>query len=615
MPGGPLKPPRSPVPRCCGPRRSHVSRSSDGFPSLGSCRHGSTPQSPLFLLLPTWSSSRRPLWYGRCDLARNATCGGRKQRHPLACNGQPGAARDSSPFGHLSGTRRGGRHADPLVGRSASRAHASAAVSIGLLFASLVGAGQAFLLVFLAGDGATTDAFLVCYSLYVAVALLGVSLRRSVPPLLGSIDDESAVRAQANELLSRIALAAAVIALGLMASAPLLAGFLTRGLPAGARSTGLLTLVLLAPAAYLQIRAGSISGVLNAIRRFPMSVFLYVFSSTLALGLSAALLPTVGPLGAAIGLLGGSIALLWGHSLYIRRFGLRFRPRLGWLADRGQARLLSFVLPASALGLAQQLNLSLALAALAGTGSGEAITAYAYGYFVVGLMSNLSSYSIALVTLPDTVEAISARGRIAAREQVERTAPFVFAVLVPMVAGFVSFGLPLLEAVFEQTLSPGSVRLLHELGSILGVMAVPLSLHVLVGTVLLALGDRVAAAIVAGFSLTIHATLLFILAPLGPEAVAWAHSAATLLAAVAVILAAFRRSAVGVVATVTKRIAPAFAFALVFPAVRLVSGDLSLWSLAASLSVAAALYASLVVLLWPSVARPFLRLAPRRSPG
>lgn len=503
--------------------------------------------------------------------------------------------------------------AGPLVNGGMGKARASAVVAVGLLFASLIGAGQAFLLVFLTGEGPATDAFLACYSVYAAVSILGVSLRRSMVPLLGSVDDEVAFRIRASELLSRVSIAAAVATLVLVVASPLLASVLTRGLPPDARRTGLLTLLVLAPAAYLQLRAGSISGVLNALHRFPLSVGLYVFSSTLALALSAALLPSVGPVGAAVGVLAGAATLVSAHNLYLRRFQLRAQARLSWLLDRGQRRLVSFLLPGSALGVAQQLNLSLALAALAGAGAGSAITSYAYGYFVVGLMSNLSSYSVALVTLPDTVELLATRGEKAAQEQLERMAPFVFAVLAPMLGAFAGFGKPLLEGIFGEVLSGQSLRLLYEVALILEPMVVALSLYVLAGTLLIALGRRAAAVASASITLVVHAVLLFALAPLGPHAVAWGHSAAALIAALAVLGATFRRSTLRVAAGIVGRVAPAFGLALMFPAVGAVMNDLPLWSLLIGLVATTTLYAVLALVLWPSVARPFLRMVPRRS--
>ena len=495
--------------------------------------------------------------------------------------------------------------------RGQSRGRASAGVSLGLLFASIVGAGQAFMLVFLVGDGPATDAFLACYSVYVAVALLGVSLRRSVVPLLGAVGEAGAFRLRANELLARISLVAVVAMLLLAAASPLLAGFLTRGLPRDARSTGFLTLVVLAPAVYLQVRAGAISGVLNAVRRFPASVAMYVLSSALALGLSVALLPAIGPLGAAIGLVVGALTLLLGHSVYARRLGLRPRLRLAWLADREQGRLLSFLLPASALGIAQQLNLSLALAALAGAGAGNAITSYAYGYLMVGLMSNLSSYPVALVTLPDAVESVAARGREGGREQIEQTAPFVFVVLAPMLAAYASFGRPFLEVAFGGVLSPHTLDLLYEIGVILEPMVVALSLSTLAGGILLTLGGRRGIAGTAAFSLAIHAAAVFALAPIGPQAVAWGHSGAAIVSALAMIGVAFRGSTAHVAASLARRVAPAFGLALVFPAVGLVAGRLPLWSLALALVGATVLYGVLAVYLWPSVGGRFLRLVPR----
>lgn len=275
---------------------------------------------------------------------------------------------------------------------------------------------------------------------------------------------------------------------------------------------------------------------------------------------------------------------------------------------------MSFLLPGSALGVAQQLNLSLALAALAGAGAGSAITSYAYGYLVVGLMSNLSSYSVALVTLPDTIELVAARGEEAARKQLERTAPFVFAVLAPMLGAFAGFGKPVLDGVFGGVLSRQSLLLVYEVALILEPMVVALSLSVLAGTVLIALGRRAAVAAAATITLVVHAVLLFALAPLGPHAVAWGHSGAALLAALTVLAAIFKGSTGRVAAGIVSRVAPAFGLALIFPAVGAVMSDLPLWSLPIGLMATMGLYVVLAMVLWPSVARPFLRVVPGRRP-
>ena len=95
---------------------------------------------------------------------------------------------------------------------------------------------------------------------------------------------------------------------------------LTLGLPADARWIAVSTLLVLTPAAFLQIDASAQAAVLVGARRFSVSAFLYVASGAIALGFSAALLDPLGVLGAAVGLLIGALSLAGGHSAYLRSF-------------------------------------------------------------------------------------------------------------------------------------------------------------------------------------------------------------------------------------------------------------------------------------------------------
>ncbi len=505
-------------------------------------------------------------------------------------------------MGNVDATRR------PL-GSDGGLARSSAVVSVGLLFATLVGAGQAFLLLFFVREGPETDGFLAVYSVYVAASLLGVSLRRSLVPLLGPVgEDELAFRDKANELLQRVSLASAAAALLLLAASPLIASFLTEELPPDARRTALTALLILSPAAYLQMRAGAVSGVLNAVRRFPVSVGIYVGSSLVGLVASAVLLHLVGVLGAPLGVLVGAASLHGGHSYYARRrFGLRSNRAWRRLADRAQLRLLTFLLSGSTVSLAQQLTLTVALAAVARANG--PVTTYTYAYFIVIMMTNLSSYPVALVALPGSVEAIARSGPAAARGQVLRPATYIAAVLAPMMAAYAGFGEVLLRFVFGSVLSSASLALLYVLGLILLTMVLGYSVFVLAGSVLLALGYRLRAAAVSGFSIAGHAVLLFGLASRGPEAVAWGHGVAALLAAGAMLAAVFAGDALRVAGGLVSRAWPAFALSTVFLAAGWLSGgDRSGWIVGVSLVLSTLVYCSLTVVLRPSVAEPFLRL-------
>src|SRR6187455_338637 len=159
-----------------------------------------------------------------------------------------------------------------------SLSHSSAIVSVSLLAAALFGAGQALLLALIEGEGSKTDAFLAAYALYVVFAIFGGSLRASVVPLLHPSEAEGELERQVADLGSRIvgiAIAAFVLMLAL---APIVGQALTLGLPSDARWTAVLSLLILAPAAFCQIYAATLSASLTAARRFAFSSLLYVLA-------------------------------------------------------------------------------------------------------------------------------------------------------------------------------------------------------------------------------------------------------------------------------------------------------------------------------------------------
>jgi hypothetical protein len=65
-----------------------------------------------------------------------------------------------------------------LLRAESSLSHSSAIVSVSLLAAALLGAGQALLLAFIEGEGSKTDAFLASYALYVVFTIRGGAVAR-----------------------------------------------------------------------------------------------------------------------------------------------------------------------------------------------------------------------------------------------------------------------------------------------------------------------------------------------------------------------------------------------------------------------------------------------------
>jgi peptidoglycan biosynthesis protein MviN/MurJ (putative lipid II flippase) len=494
-----------------------------------------------------------------------------------------------------------------------SVSHSSVVVSASLLLTALLGATQGLLLVFIVGEGSDTDAFLAAYSLYVVFAILGGSLRASIVPVLGAHDSEQSFRQRATELLARVLLLGVVLTAGLAVISIPAGQLLTLGLPSHARWTAVLTLLVLSPAAFLQVYAAAQAAVLVSARRFTVSAGLYVVSGAVALGVSALLLALIGVIGAAIGLLIGGLVLAGGHSYYIARFGIRPRPSRWMLADRGQRDLALVLAAAASISVALQLNLAIALATL--SHDPGAITAYSYAFFIVGLALAISSFPLGLVTIPELIHDYARRGIAAAREYLVSVPPYAFAVLVPTLVAFAADGKPLLEAVFAHSLSQHAIDLVYEVGLVLSVMAIPSTFVFLTGSVALALGRSRVFLPLSIATLVIQAAFALPLSSISPVAVAAGHAANLVLTAALLLRLTLGVTWPSIALEALRRSAPAFALSAVFVLVRLPFGS----DPGAALAVVSALiglaaYVALAVVLWPSVARAFLGLL-RKPPS
>ena len=465
----------------------------------------------------------------------------------------------------------------------------SALVGVGLVLTSLLGAGQALILAFIIGPGSETDAFLVAYSAYLPFALFGASLRSSMVPLVGRLDAGSGSHTSASQLVSSVAvLGLAAMALALLVS-PAIGWFLTRSDPAH-RWTTTVTLLLLTPAVYCQIHAGALSGALNALRRFPTSIGIYVGSSSVALVGSAILLASVGILGASVGLLVGAVVLLAAHVAVASRAGVtsRLDLRLLW---RPEERVLALRLAAgTASAVSQQLAVVIALAAL--PGSGPEVTLYVYAYFLIGICLNISVLPLTWVTLPDAVEAIDTRGEHAAIDHLGVLAPVVYALLLPALALIVTFGSELLQGIFGSAFTDDEVHRLHELASILGLVALAGVPYFLALSMLLARRRWATAAWVAGISVALHALVIAI----GPSDraidVAISHSVATGVSACVATVVLLRGDVFAFGARMLQRVAPLAGLVLAFPGVRFLLG----WELTPASALLGALLATIIYL-------------------
>jgi peptidoglycan biosynthesis protein MviN/MurJ (putative lipid II flippase) len=498
-----------------------------------------------------------------------------------------------------------------LLNLEASVAQSSAVVSASLFLTALLGAGQALLLAFIVGEGDKTDAFLAAYSLYLVVALFGASLRGSLLPLFGGFESEDTFRERTTDVLSRIITIGLIVLVLLLVISPLAGQLMTLGLPPHARWTAVAALLILSPAAYLQIRAAAMSAALSAARRFSLSAALYVLAGVLALACSAVMLALIGVLGAAVGLLVGAVVLAAGHGVYLRRFQVAPHPRLAFVRERQLGTLAKALVAGAAIGLALQVNLALSLAVL--SSDPGAITAYSYAFFLVTMMLTVSSTPLSLVTMPDLVGRVAARGMEAAEEQLRNVAPYAFAVLAPLALGYVAYGEPLLQTIFGGSLSDKTIALLYDLGLILEGTLIPNTLLFLTGAVTLALRRWGKFLLVGAVSVAIQALLVISLSTFGPKAVAGGHVATSAITAGLLLAATYARAWPGVAIDALRRSLPAFALAAVIPLTRLPLGsDPGFAAALGGLAVGLGAYTILAVALWPSVSSAFVGLI-RRS--
>ena len=106
---------------------------------------------------------------------------------------------------------------------------------------------------------------------------------------------------------------------------------------------------------------------------------------------------------------------------------------------------------------------------------------------MISLFLSISGSSLALVTLPQLVTRIAQEGAAAARDHLETVAPYMFAVLAPLLPGFAAWQ-PVLDAVFADSLSQPTIDLTYDIGLLLSVMAIPTALLFLTTSVTLATG-------------------------------------------------------------------------------------------------------------------------------
>lgn len=456
------------------------------------------------------------------------------------------------------------------------------------------------------GSGPDTDAFFAAYSLYLFFALFGATLRVALVPLMGSVTDQGAWQARAEELIARLSGVAAVVVVVVALLSPLLGRALTPGLPE-ASATAVASLAILSLAAYCQIAGAALGAALAAARRFPASALLYVASSVTTLMLATALLTLLGILGAALGVLAGSALLLVGHRAYLARFGFHARPRPGGVRERATWRMVRLASAGAAIPLAQQLALSIALAAV--SGEVGAVTAYTYAYFVGALVSGVTTNAIALVMVPGMVRAVEKDGEQGGAGYLTFAVPVALYLFVPVGCAYALFGLPLLEVVFADALGPRGIDILWDASRLF--LAMNLAMALLAPGSALVLTLRRYRALVwpsIGLLVVHTAVVIPLAATRGPVAAAVGHAVVGAVLVVPVLALGLSGRALRCAGVGVWRALPAAALALVFvPLAILVPAPG--WLAAAGLAIAGlGAYLALGTVLWPEVGGRTLRM-------
>lgn len=390
------------------------------------------------------------------------------------------------------------------------------ALRLGVLMLSVIGAGQALLIIFLVAPGEHTDSFLGVYAIYAPLAAFGVSLRITAIPLVTGAGWAESKRLRRR--FGRMGAGVASIALITLFAFPV----------AGDVTTSRLILVLLAPAAGFQIFAGGLSATLNAHGRQVTSMKVYVGSATFSLLVSASLLPIMGVLGAAVALFTGAIVVVVTQTLLVRSVeSVGATPGQPTQVDRPKG--MREIVAGASLALAQQLGLVLALRTLSESPGDPTI--YSYAFYIVGVLLNVSVIPLTLMAIPALMEDLGRVGRVAVRNSLHLTLPAFSASLLPLLAIFMVFGEPIIEAVFQQALRGGQTELWSTAQALVG-FTFGAGITALCGASLLAQRrESTVAALAAAGIVAYCAAFATVPGDGAPSDVAWRHSAATCLIA------------------------------------------------------------------------------------
>jgi peptidoglycan biosynthesis protein MviN/MurJ (putative lipid II flippase) len=445
-------------------------------------------------------------------------------------------------------------------------------VSASLVATSLLGAAQALLLAFLVDDQGARDAFFAAYSVYLPLAVLASSMRSSVVPLLARPDlDDEAFLGHARAVLAACALAGLAIAAAIAVSIPLLRVTVAGGLDDAGRDRFVGVLLILIAAIYLHIHSALLSAVLVRARSFRFSAIWYPASGLAALALSAALLPSLGVTGAALGVLGGTLLLAGAHTVELRRHGVHVHPHVALRDPLAAVRRGAYLIGNAALGWSTMIGLAIAIAALPAVDG--TITAYSYAFFIVLLLLNVTSLPIGLVKLPDLVDQAHAGGPAAVRSQLARTHVLALVLLAPLIVSLLAWREPLLEGVFGDALGTRTTEVLADTAAVLCGFALGSLVLQLCHSAAIAMGRWRASLVVCSAGVVLLAALLLAVGDSSVVTVAALQSAAACATALMLTAVLFRRDALALAADVIRGAAPAIGLAAVCALPRLLTGS------------------------------------------
>lgn len=501
-----------------------------------------------------------------------------------------------------------------LISESTNNARTSVIVSASQLVSALLGGLFALLVVVVLGESAEADGFLAAYSIYLLLIVFGLTLRVSLVPMLGSTSRPTEFERTAKLRVSEILPVAILLGGLLVALSPVLGDLLMHGASEDAKRAAERSIAILGLAAIGQIWAATISSVLGGAQRFVVSSLVYVASSALMLVASVVLMRQFGVIGAAIGVVVAAAVLVIMHVAYAGRLGFWAWPNPRALVRGESWRAIGTVSSVSISTMVLQLNLTVAIAFVSGTTG--LVSGYVYAYLATVMVTGVTASTIGLVTLPGLMRALDDQGPEAVDHYLRETSAFGVFLYLPVALGFAFFGRPVLDAIFDNTLSIGTIDFLWDAARIFMVMGLIWSAFVPLATIALSLRRYSVLAISALMLIPVHLLLLVILSPSGPIWTVVAHVISGSILYVFIGFLLLRDRAPHAVWTVARSIAPCLLLSLVFVLPSVVIGVPS--TLAGSLLAIvgySVVYLAAGVFFLPRVGGRMLELLLARAPG